>query len=166
MKKFRRDLAVGGVAEKLVENLFQQHGFSTWHSEPGHKEYDIGASAGLSLHQNIMVEVKYDIYAARSGNIAIEFYNSKLGEASGIDATEADIWAHVLSDPHSIWFSSVKKLKEFIKSNKPFRVITAGGDDNASMYLYKKDFILPSVFHRVDGLTKDEFLQVLGGELC
>ena len=45
--------------------------------------------------------------------------------------------------PEKIYITQVSKLKEFVATVKPLRIIAAGGDDNASMYLYKKEIILP-----------------------
>jgi hypothetical protein len=161
MGKFPRDLSVGKIAEDLIQALFQVHEIQTSLNTDKAKQKEFDISVLLGARGNLLIEVKYDIYAARSGNIAIEFYNPKTQKDSGIAATKADIWAHVLTAPHSIWFASVPKLKDFIKSNTPFKVIASGGDDNAALYLYKKDFILPSVFYRVDTCEKGQLSETI-----
>lgn len=145
-------MAVGSRGEAAVIGLFCGHGIPCKLAES--KAYDLDALA-------LRFEVKFDVYCARSGNIAIEYFNPKSCKPSGINATIADIWLHVLTKPVSIWMTSVLTLREFIAKNSPHRTIDCGGDKNSSMYLYKKDIILPQVFTRIDELSKAELLAVL-----
>ena len=102
------------------------------------------------------VEVKYDEMQHLTGNIAIEFYNCKSNKPSGLSATKADLWCHVLKE--STWMTSVKKLKDFCENKKPFRTITGGGDGNASIFLYNtKDII--KIFERVDNCSKEQLMK-------
>lgn len=99
-------------------------------------------------------EVKYDKMAQKTGNIAIEFYNSKSCKDSGIAVTKAKIWVHILQDGDNktMWVASVKELKKFIKNNPPFRTVMDVGDNNACLHLYKEDEVLGVVFHRIETL--------------
>lgn len=109
------------------------------------------------------VEVKLDKMASVTGNIAIEFYNPYQGKDSGLSSSKADFWAHLVYEKGNveIWFCPLKKLKEWISANHPKRIISQGGDNNASLYLYDKYFILDSTFVRVDTLSADDFLKGL-----
>ena len=147
--KFRRDLALGSKGEAYLQAILEKAGWKTELNTDSrkNKDYDIKACKD---EQAITFEVKYDVYAARSGNIAIEFYNPKICQPSGIDSTKATFWAHIITDPMSVWVAPVAQLKSFLKTTPAFRVITCGGDDNSSMYLYKKEVILSKVFTRID----------------
>lgn len=156
---FKRDLSVGKQGEALLQAVLLKAGIQTVINEDSNKNkfWDLRTNTEPS----VSFEVKYDIYAARSGNIAIEFYNPKTCKDSGINCTKADIWAHILTKPSSVWISRVNSLKEFCKNNKPFKVIVAGGDDNASLYLYKQDFILESIFIRIDEQSPENLLKLI-----
>lgn len=142
----------GRRGEDFVLNLFQQAGIDTA-IEQAYAKHDIRAELS---GESFTVEVKFDEYASKSGNIAIEFYNPKTCKPSGIGITQADLWVQVLTNPLSAWATSVKRLKEYLHVNRPLRIICSGGDGNASLYLYRQDVILADVFQRIDGLTNDE----------
>ncbi len=96
----------------------------------GKRHFDL-----LIIDINQTLEIKNDEYSKKSGNIAIEYRNCKSDKPSGIEATKADIWCHIFNDKPFIVRTDV--LKQFIKDNKPIRIIKQGGDKNADMYLYK-----------------------------
>lgn len=162
---FKRDLGVGSIGESFIQSVFAKHNIATQVNTDRAKlsEYDIEI---FFEEKSVMIEAKFDLYCARSGNIAIEFFNPKLGRPSGIGHTKADLWIHVISQPMSVWVTSVTKLKQFITSNKPHRVITCGGDDNSSMYLYKKDIIFDTIFKRIDECDTETFVKLLKENLC
>jgi hypothetical protein len=143
--KFLKDLNTGSKGEALVQAVLAKADID---SEAG------GRNAAFDLKHTkpitFMSEIKFDLYAARSGNIAIEFYNPKQGKPSGIGVTQAHLWFHVITKPMSIWVTSVCKLKKYMEENKPHRVVECGGDNNASIYLYKQDVIFNAIFHRID----------------
>lgn len=113
-------------------------------------QWDVESALG---GRRFTVEVKYDAYEAKSGNVAVEHFNVKQCKPSGITATTADLWAFVFADG-SVWVARVDQLKKFVASVKPFRDIACGGDDNAAIKLYRREVILPGVpFHRADGLA-------------
>ena len=138
---FLADLAEGTKAEAKVLDILVSKGLRCGgSSKEDRKLYDIWFMHG---DKRYTAEVKYDKYEAKSGNLAIEFYNPKTASPSGIGITQADFWIHILTMPEKIYITQVSKLKEFVATVKPLRIIAAGGDDNASMYLYKKEIILP-----------------------
>lgn len=119
-------------------------------------EYDMTVKIGRKKYK---CEVKYDIMAEKTGNLAIEFYNPKLGKNSGIASTESHIWIVVVNDKgnKTIWAINTDKLKAFIKANSPKRIVSVGGDDNASLYLYDDYFILEEFVRLDDTLDVKEF---------
>ncbi|MBI5020549.1 MAG: hypothetical protein HZB59_03860 [Ignavibacteriales bacterium] len=55
--------------------------------------YDIA-----SLSEDKRLEVKVETTPIRTGNVAIEFWNSSTNRPSGILATEANIWLHIVME--------------------------------------------------------------------
>lgn len=111
-------------------------------------------------------EVKYDVMAEKTGNVAIEYHNSKRDEPSGINVTLADIWVHIITDSNNrtMWITSVKNLLVFIQNNTPYKTIIGAGDKNACLYLYKaKDILQPSKggLVKVDGMGEIQFKKIL-----
>lgn len=167
---FLRDRSLGNKGEELVQKIFQGHGFKTELNSDRSKFADFDIKA-LFKEQELLLEAKYDLYCARSGNIAIEFFNPKQGKASGIGSTKSDLWAHVITDPLSVWLAPVSCLRQYTSTTKPHKLVSCGGDDNSSMYLYKKDVIFGAIFTRVDECGKDDFIKTISellerGKLC
>ena len=90
----------------------------------------------ILLSQNVTVEVKRDELASDKGNVAIEFECS--GEPSGIWATEAEWWAHILSgDKYKdevVIFIRTERLKKLVKRNHT-RIVFGGNGRRAKMAL-------------------------------
>jgi hypothetical protein len=161
------DLKIGAKAEDQVKTFFESKGFSC--SKNSNKTersfYDILVTSGPAIDLlPIRLEVKHDVMAQKTGNVAIEFYNPKSCKHSGIGITKADLWCHVMQG--EIWAASVQSLKKFIDENPPDRTITTGGDDNSSMYLYKKDTILGPLMLKLNDLDDLEFIAWLSGQLA
>lgn len=145
---FLKDLKVGKGAEEALSQLLTKCGIS---NKPPEKEnrklWDLECACEF-VAEGFTVEVKFDAYEKRSGNIAIELYNPKSGKESGLSATKADLWAHCLSD--GIFLTATPKLRDYVDKTKPSRIIASGGDDNAYIYLYKREDIMPSIFLSVE----------------
>lgn len=142
-----KDLQVGKDGEIAVQALFAKFGYILdFVDKPNRKFYDLISGDGL-----VMVEVKNDLYAARSGNIAIEYFNSKLNSESGLTSTKANIWAHIFCG--KIHLAKTSSLRKFVTDEKPLKIISRGGDKNASLLIFPVDHILP-IFTPEDNLTK------------
>lgn len=137
-----RDLKLGEIAENQIIDLFITMGYPSCKNIDNNQKsyYDI-----MSEHptKKFTTEVKHDIYSNKSGNIAIETFNPKTGKNSGLNITRADLWIHITDKPY---ITSVKKLKKYVDENKPHRIISCGGDNNATLYLYRADIILNAIF--------------------
>jgi hypothetical protein len=142
-KTFVRDLALGKAIEQQVSKLLTECGFSVTICKE--KEYDILAEHP-DIEEPLTFEVKNDIYANKSGNIAIEVFNPKSCKPSGLGATEALFWVH---NTDRCYITLTKSLREYIEKNPPDRIIAAGGDDNATLYLYKADVLLAAIFQEM-----------------
>lgn len=163
MGNIQRDLAIGAAAEDRVVEALRAAGIVA-HKQTqkgAFPDYDI--QAGINDGKNsscFTLEVKNDIYAIRSGNIAIETYNPKAGKPSGLGATKANFWVHITDEMH---LGCVLELKQWVDKTTPFKIITAGGDDNATLFLYKKDIIFDEdgPFTRIDNVSDGELKDII-----
>lgn len=157
MGKILRDIRLGERAEKLVIDLFTINGFFCEKVLPQTIDYDLRLDL---FGDEKFIEVKNDIMANRTGNIAIETFNTKQNKASGITATKADFWCYVLSDT-SVYLAETDKLKKFINIAKPKRIVENAGDGNALIALYTKEQLFDTIFFRIDSLDKNKFVLLL-----
>lgn len=150
---FKKDKEVGNKAENIVFELLKSFGLSPVYNESKNRDelkgWDIEADGKK-------YEVKYDVMAKKTGNLAIEYFNPKTGKPSGIMSTCSDFWIYVVDcgEKYLIYVVSVNKLKNFIDNTKPHRIVEVGGDKNASLMLYKKECILDVVFEVFDNYAK------------
>ena len=151
---FKKDLALGQKGEKLVKITLEKLGAIV--ELPDTTEVDLVCKFGK---KKFTAEIKHDIYAEKSGNLAFEYWNSGSDKPSGITSTKATIWFHLIPDLSlkTIWATSVKSLRDYISKNKPFRSLQKVGDGNADIHLYKMDKILDDIFHRIDNITPEQF---------
>lgn len=156
MSKFLRSKNLGDYAEQEVENIFSFMGEISKSKTIDHDLY-------INYEYPFSLEVKYDIYAAKSGNIAVEYFNTKQNKPSGINASKANFWIYYLCK-ESIYMISLTKLKDFTNRESPFRLVN-GGDNNAAIMLYKKDHILP-IFTNLVGLSNESIEKIIRRELC
>ena len=96
------------------------------------------------LHQHVfLAEVKVDLMAPRTGNLAIEWWNPRRNGPSGISATTADLWFVLVGK--DLWVAPVPALKSFFHSN-PGRDVMGAGDGNSTVRLYPCSSLLNSIF--------------------
>lgn len=152
-----RAVRIGNEGEQFVISFFNQNGIETKKEEDFDKRYDHDIVCKLG-RKKFTCEIKFDSMACKTGNLAIEYHNSKKDEPSGISATKADIWIHLIKDGDNIAMFAVKtdKLKEFIKNNPPFKTVSKAGQMNAELNLWKLDDILPT-FERLEDLPESDF---------
>ncbi len=153
---FLDDLAVGGFAEDFLGKILRNAGIPTSKS-------DAGLSSDLICNidgMDFTVEVKYDRMEAQTGNIAVEYYNSRKCKPSGITSTTSDLWCFVLSKPMAAYITPVARLRAYMKDNKCKRDISNGGDGNAAIKLYPRDNIL-SIFTRIDTIPTTEVVNIV-----
>lgn len=143
----------GTHSEKFVVQVFEQAGISCVKNPDVNTrlEHDLDCKIGRT---KFTTEVKFDVMAQRTGNIAIEYHNTKKDAPSGLNATKANIWAHILYDDSNktLWITSVAKLKDYCNKNTPKKVVKNAGDKNANLLIFSCDVILPDIFHRVENV--------------
>ena len=148
MKKngFVKDFARGNAGVEYVLSVINKYNprIDAIENKTAGISHDIEIEI-LSAHGTSYVytaEIKYDLYAKRSGNMAIEYHNSKKDKASGIAATAADYWIHVFDKPQEAYIIETEGLKQALLELKPVRIVENAGDGNANLYLYKKEVLL------------------------
>jgi len=146
----RKDLAIGKIGEENFIKILKKGKVKAKSNEKKENRsfYDIKAEID---GKDFTVEVKNDLYAAKSGNIAIEVYNPHSGKKSGLSITKSDLWVHIVDNEY--WVAKTKDLKSFVSKTPPFKTFDNAGDGNANILLYKVETILPEIFHRTDNLS-------------
>jgi hypothetical protein len=109
--------AEGDRAELAIAGWFRGRGYET---------YKTLGLAGFDLLLQCQVEVKHDLKAAQTGNVAIETRHS--GQPSGIMTTTATWWVIVLEGEAII--VKADTLRDFVLTGH-FREVSAG-DNRAS----------------------------------
>jgi hypothetical protein len=158
---FRRSLQHGESGERAFTSLLDAAGIP-YRRNGG---LTISELAGWDVEFGdppVTAEVKYDRMQARTGNVAVEFYNPKSGRASGISATSAAVWVYVFDLPRAVYAISADRLSRFTASEPPFRVVPVAGDDNASIKLFRSGHILP-LFTRLDDVPPVDLAGVIAG---
>lgn len=154
------DIKRGKLAETRVADLLIASGYEVSWSPKGCKEHDLMVKKG---RKKFTVEVKYDLMAAKTSNIAIEYHNPKSNIPSGISATKSNIWAHCIKDDDNIvvFITATAALVEWVATQTPKRIVELGGDANASLALYDMDTILDRIFIRIDDQTPTEIEKII-----
>lgn len=155
-------IKIGNIGEKAVIDCLKNNGIECKKNEDVKTRADYDIIFELDKKQHT-IEVKYDRMAATTGNICIEYQNSATEKDSGIAATKADLWAHIIQDGSNnvIFITSVKRLRKFIADNVPHKQFTKAGDNNSSFYLYKENVILDSIFQRIDIIPKENVVKLI-----
>ena len=84
------------------------------------------------------VEVKCDALAKKYGNIALEYFNTRLGRPSGIAVTTSDLWVHFDKEDSFLLFNTEKlKQMQLSQAPEPWFHEVHGGDNNSLMDLYR-----------------------------
>jgi len=158
---FYRSAKLGQSGEELVIKLLNNASLPAVKNDDLEKKYDYDVIFEYGKSKKT-IEVKFDYMAVKTGNLCIEYHNSKKDQPSGIEATKADFWCQIIldGDNPTVWITSVVKLRAFLSSTTPHKTIKSGGDKNANLYLYKLDDILP-VFSRIDNVDSTLLLSTL-----
>ena len=77
------------------------------------------------------VEVKWDKRAGETGNLYFEIRNTRRNEPSGIAATTADLWCHVIGEGDEALLAPVPRLRKLLRSKKLRQVETKAEDGNS-----------------------------------
>jgi hypothetical protein len=159
---FKETVAAGNFGEQFIIRLLANSGISAVKNPSKDKAemtlWDIEATVD---GQVFTIEVKFDKYEKKSGNIALEYYNPRKGKASGILATNSDLWVFVLNDPISAWVCRTDDLVHHFHTEPCVRDIACGGDGNAAMKLYRRESLFEKMFFRFDSCKPSEVAPIL-----
>ena len=114
--------AVGDAGEAALAKWFRRRGFEVTKCIEPAKSFDL-------LVQS-RIEVKHDLQAARTGNVAVEVSHG--GEPSGIVATTSDLWI-VVTDAELL-FIPTARLRDFV-IGETFPEVPAGDQHAARVKL-------------------------------
>ena len=158
----KEDLEKGKKGEQMVVSLFKSAGVELEFNQDKSKFkfWDLKSSG---IDKQFSIEVKNDIMSVATGNIAIEVSNPRSGKDSGINVTKSDLWVHIVGN--EIWCCKSDVLKHFVSKNKPFKIVKYAGDGNATIYLYKKQDIMPNIFTEISSKEPKEVVSFLKNTL-
>lgn len=135
-RKFLNDLSDGKKAEEYIAKLYKKNFFPTcdYISFNINKDYDISFS--FPRKDSIHIEVKFDKYAVKSGNLCFELQDHK-ARPSGIMATKAHLMVFIvaksLQSKKQIFEFEVPELRDFVEEHLDsgqYKIVK-GGDGNA-----------------------------------
>lgn len=91
--------------------------------------YDIEVQPPVK--ERFHVEVKWDKRAAETGNLYFEVENTRQGCPSGINATTATWWCHVIGHGGEALLAEVGALRHFLADGEFRSIHTSGADSNS-----------------------------------
>jgi hypothetical protein len=151
----------GEYGERVFTSVLKRAGLPATRNMSSKKEELLKWDVATEINGvKLTAEVKFDIYEARTGNVAIEYYNTRSCKDSGINATEANLWVFVLADD-SVWACNVKALRQHFNQSPGVRDVINGGDGNASFRLYRRLELFEKLFTRLDELPSDNIINEL-----
>jgi hypothetical protein len=149
----QKDIQRGNDGEKLVASLLSDLGIKYEFVDKENREfYDIIFWLDRKKYK---IEIKYDYFQKKSGNFAIEVFNTYAKKKSGLSITKSNLWIHIL-DEQTMLITHTSKLKDFCRKNKPAKIIERGGDKNARLWLYPSSSII-GIFKNISGITLENF---------
>lgn len=161
---FKKSNAIGQVGEQAFCELLERAGLAfernTSKSKDQLAEFDVRIY--FPSGQPLLAEVKFDARSNTTGNLAIEVWNSRANKASGVSATKAHLWVFALSAT-AVYVIRTVELHLVLSHVEPLKVVERGGDNNARLYLYKKDVIIP-LCRRIDMMSPTDLYTYLEHE--
>jgi hypothetical protein len=93
----------------------------------GRYDIELQAPDGLRRH----VEVKWDKRGGETGNLYFEIENTRQRRPSGVMATSAELWCHVVGQGDEALLVPVSTLRAFLDAGSFPAVQTGGADSNS-----------------------------------
>lgn len=131
------NLEIGEQAQRELATILIKQGFTVKPYKDGkQKEADLV----IKREHELLVEVKKDVLADKTGNFCIEYQFR--GNNSGIAATIADIF--VIGTTNHFYCFKTSELKDYIKANWKHLAKKYGGDQNqAKLIIIPQEQIRP-----------------------
>ncbi|MCI0559300.1 MAG: hypothetical protein MN733_12460 [Nitrososphaera sp.] len=148
---FHDDLKLGTTMEKYIAKICPKLFKGCTDVEfNNNKDYDLRVK--FAKTPSVDIEVKYDKYANKSGNLCFELYDRK-GNLSGIMVTKANIMLFVLTK-NLMYSFSVPELYQFVHNHLidgKYRVVKGGDHSAFEMMLVPIDEMTKQTFcKRID----------------
>lgn len=153
MANIHKSFATGDIGEKILLNYLKSIQLSCGKNIDDKKaDYDIWCEFdGFRW----TFEVKNDVMSLRTDNLALEFFNSKSNKESGITITKADFWVYTFGhEMEGIWVGKVERIRDYIQTRKPKKIMYSVGDGNADIMLFDKQAFLKDLFIDVSKLNQ------------
>jgi|LULG01.1.fsa_nt_gb hypothetical protein len=153
----------GKKGEDFAKKVLEGFDILCEKNEDYDKRYDYDLVCEMN-GRRFTIEVKFDDKSSSTGNLYIEYHNSKADKPSGVTVTKSDLWIQVLPEESglkTVWVTSVKSLRDFMEKVEPYKRIAFGGDKNSAGYVYTKEAILNNLFLRIDNLDKKSVLKLI-----
>jgi hypothetical protein len=153
----------GNLGEDFAKEVLEKFGILCEKNTDYEKRYDYDLSCKLGK-KKFTIEVKFDDKSASTGNLYIEYHNSKADKPSGVAVTKSSLWIQVLPEESglkTVWVTSVSSLRNFMEEVEPYKKIAFGGDGNSAGYVYTKEAILNKLFKRIDNLDKKNAIKLI-----
>jgi len=97
----------------------------------GHSNQSYDIQALSPEHAGFIVEVKWDKRAAETGNLYFEIENTRQHQPSGIAATPADVWCHVIGQSDAALLVRTSRMRALLTMQTFRQVHTRGADSNS-----------------------------------
>ena len=127
-ERFAAQLQEGHYNELRVALWFMLRGAHVRLGYTGQR-YDL--SVILDQGETFSVEVKWDKAAAATGNLYFETENTRQHAPSGVAATTAAWWCHVVGEGSEALIARLETLRALVASGS-FRTVQTRGDDSNS----------------------------------
>lgn len=123
---FIQDLKLGQTYELKALELFNYKSYEQ--SQGNNKQYDLKICT--TDNKILLVEVKSDRLAIKTGNIVIEFECNNI--SSGINATESDYYIYFIIGSNIVYKIETSSLREICKD---CRIVLGGDGYRSKMYI-------------------------------
>lgn len=159
---FLRKLAEGHAAEDYVCQILSRAGYAPHLNEtPSRKDLSKFDLCFDFFGRQVRLEAKLDAMASQTGNVAIEHWNPRTSQPSGIMGTRAELWVQVFLQPLGAYVARTRDVRKFMDRTPPARSLQRVGDGNADILLYRADSILPAIFFGLDATPPCELPRLL-----
>lgn len=142
---FVKDLKESQQQENALAEIFKQAGYTvtTTQSEGSFADYDLEVIYNRTNTASL-IEVKYDIMAAKTKNVAVELNKAIKGEiqSSGLSATKADFIVYKFPDIPHFYGLPTEDLKYLIETKKYKRLVTGGDGKRVNLALFDRQVFI------------------------
>ena len=164
---FMQKLAEGHAAEDYVCHILGKAGYTPRLNEATARKDQSKFDVRFDFFgRQVSLESKLDAMASQTGNVAIEHWNPRTRQPSGIIGTRAELWVQVFLRPLAAYVARTGDVKRFMDTVPPHRSLQRVGDGNADIVLYQADTILPAVFYGLDATSPSELQHLLRHLIC